>query len=95
MSELVGSCLIDLVDVGTLFAVDFDVDEVLVHEPGGIGVREALVVHHVAPVTRGVADREEDRLVARLGRLKRFGPPRVPVHRVVLVKQEIGARFVG
>ena len=42
---------VDLVEVGSLFAVDLDVDEVLVHQGSDLGVLEALVLHHVTPVT--------------------------------------------
>ena len=60
---------VDLVEVGPLFAVDLDVDEVLVHERAAIaGIRERLALHHVAPVAGRVADREEDRLVLGLAR---------------------------
>src|SRR3546814_5826767 len=55
--------LIDRVEIGPLLAVDFDVDETLVHQPGDALVLEPLMRHDVAPVTGGVADREDDRLV--------------------------------
>src|SRR5919197_619807 len=54
---------VDRVHVRALLAVDFDVDEALVHESSRLVVLEGLVCHHVAPVTGGVADREQDRLV--------------------------------
>ncbi len=52
---------VDLIDVGTLLAVDLDVDERGIHERRDPGVFEALPLHDVAPVAGGVADREEDR----------------------------------
>ena len=65
---------VDRVEVGPLLAVDLDADEVLVHQRRRLRVLERLVLHHVAPVARGVADREQDRpvLVPRAGR----APPR-------------------
>ncbi len=54
---------VDRVDVGTLLAVDLDADEALVHHLGRRRVLERLVLHHVAPVARRVADGEQDRLV--------------------------------
>ena len=65
---------VDRVEVGPLLAVDLDVDEVLVHQRRRLLVLERLVLHHVAPVAGGVADREQDRpvLVARAAR----APPR-------------------
>ena len=71
----------DRVDVGALLAVDLHVDEQLVHQLRGRRVLEALVRHHVAPVARRVADRDEHRLVEppRLGeRLLAPRPPRRP-----------------
>jgi hypothetical protein len=41
---------IDIVDVGALLAVDFDVNEVFVHNAGGFFVFEALMGHDVAPM---------------------------------------------
>ena len=49
--------LVNGVDVGTLLAVDLDVDEKLVHQPGDGLVLEAFVGHDMAPVTGGIADR--------------------------------------
>ena len=82
---------VDLVDVGALLAVDFDVDEQLVHHRRGGVVLEALVRHDVAPVAGGVADREQDRLAGALAPRQRLRPPRPPVHRIVLVLQQIRA----
>ena len=79
------------VDVGALLAVDLDVDEVLVHVGGGLGVLEGLVLHHVAPVAGGVADREQDRAVLVAGAGQRLLAPRVPVDRVVAVLKQVGA----
>ena len=84
---------VDLIDVGPLLAVDFDVDEQLVHHRGGVVVLEAFVRHDVAPVTGGVADREQDRLAGALRLGQRIRPPGPPRHRIVLVLQQIGAGF--
>ena len=86
---------VDRVEVRPLFAVDLDGDEVLVQDACGQLVLEGLPLHHVAPVARGVADREHDRavLVTRTG--EGLVAPRVPVDRVVLVLQEIRRRLVG
>src|SRR5262245_5902410 len=85
---------VDLVDVGTLLAVDFDVDEEVVHYCRSGVVLEALVRHHMAPVTGGIADREQDRLVGALGLFQRRRVPRPPIDRIVLMLQEIGRGFL-
>ncbi len=66
---------VDGVDVGPLLAVDLDRDEPAGEVVGHRRVLEALVGHHVAPVARGVADRDEDRLVLVAGPARR---PRRP-----------------
>ncbi len=43
---------VDLIQVRTFFPVDFDVDEVLVHQRRHLFALEGLVLHHVAPVAR-------------------------------------------
>src|SRR5436309_2789780 len=76
-------------------SVDVDRDEVLVHQPRRRDVLERLVLHDVAPVTGGVADREQNRLVLFTRARERFVAPRVPVHRILCVLQEVRARFCG
>ena len=80
---------VDRVEVRAFLAVDLDVDEVLVLDARRLLVLERLVLHHVAPVARGVADGEEDRpvLLARAG--ERLLAPRVPVDGVVRVLEEV------
>src|SRR5690606_20101452 len=54
---------IDLVDVRSFLPVDFDVDEMLVHDCSDGRILEALVGHDVAPVAGGIANGEQDRFV--------------------------------
>src|SRR5262249_29152682 len=56
---------------------------------------ERLVLHHVTPVTRAVSDRDEQRPVLALRSRERLVAPGMPVHRVVHVLAEIGARLGG
>ncbi len=84
---------VDVVEVGPLLAIDLDRDEVLVHLRGDGGVLERLALHDVAPVARGVADREEDRPILGAGALERLGAPWVPVDGVVGVLEQVGARL--
>ena len=86
---------VDRVDVGTLLAVDLDVDEVLVHVGGGLGVLEGLPLHHVAPVAGRVADREQNRPVLLAGPAQRLVPPGVPVDRVLAVLEQVGTCLPG
>ena len=91
-----GVCrLINLIEVGALFAVHFDVDEELVHERGDSGVLERFVHHHMAPVAGRVAHRQQDRFVLCARQIQRFFAPCVPVNGVVGVLLQIGAGFAG
>ena len=45
-----------LVEVGTLFAIDFDVHKIFIHEFRDRFVLEWLVLHHMAPVTRRISN---------------------------------------
>jgi hypothetical protein len=47
----------------------------------------------MAPVASRIADRQKDRLSRALGFRKRFRAPRPPFHRIVLVLEEVRARF--
>ena len=85
---------VHVVDVGALLAVDLHVDEAGVHQRGDVVVLEALALHHVTPVARGVADREQDRLVLGAGPCKRLVTPWVPVHRIVRVLQQVRTGLV-
>jgi hypothetical protein len=86
---------VDGVDVGPLLAVDLHVHEALVHDRRHRVVLERLVRHHVTPVARRVADREQDRLVLGARPGERLLAPGVPVDRVVGVLPEVGAGLVG
>ena len=87
--------LIDGVEVGALLAVDLDVDVELVHERGRRLVLEALMGHDMAPMAGGIADGEQDRLLLGLGLGQRLRPPGLPMHRIVLVLQQIGAGLLA
>ncbi len=85
---------VQLVDVGALLAVDLDAHEVLVHGRGDAFVLEGLPLHHVAPVARAVAHRQEDGLALCVGALQGLRTPGVPVDRVVGVLQQVWAGLV-
>ena len=85
---------VDRVDVRALLAVDLDGHDPLVHLGGDVGVLEGLVLHHVAPVARGVADAHEHRLILGPGLGEGFLAPGVPVHGVLRVLKQVGGRFV-
>ncbi len=84
---------VDLVHVRPLLAVHLDADEVRVEEGGDLRALEGLAFHDVAPMAGRVADAQEDGpvLPARLG--EGFLAPGIPVHRVVLVLEQVG-RFL-
>ena len=83
------------VDVGPLFAVDLHVHEPLVHGRSHLGVFEAFVRHHMAPVAGRIADAQQDGPVDAAGLLEGLGAPGVPVDGVVPMLAEIGRRLGG
>ena len=83
--------LVDLVDVGSLLAIDLDVHEVRVHGGRHRRVLERLVRHHMTPVARGVADRQQDGLALVPGAGQRFFAPRIPVDGIAGVLPEVRA----
>ncbi len=92
--HLVGE-LVEPVQVRSLLAVHLDVDEQAVHRFRGRRVLEALVRHHVAPVAGAVADRQKDRLALAPREFERLLAPGAPVHRIVAVLEQVGARLIG
>ena len=86
---------VHVIEVGALFAIDLDRNELAVEERRGRLVLEGLPLHDVAPVARRVADREKDRSIVLARCRQRLGTPRVPVDRVVRVLQEVRAGLLG
>ena len=85
--------LVELVDVRPLFAIDLDIDEALVHERRRGFILEGFVRHYVAPVTGGIADREQNGFVLAPRQRQRLLTPGVPVHGVASVLTQVGAGF--
>ena len=94
LAETMQCAHVDGVDIGTLLAIDFDIDEELVHHLRRAGIFEALVRHHMAPVTGGVSDRKQDRLVCPLRFGEGFRTPCPPMDGIVLMLQQIRTRLV-
>ena len=85
---------VDLVDVRAALAVDLHGHEPRVERIGRGLIAEGLAVHHVAPVARGVADREKDGATGVARKLERLVAPRVPVHGVVGMDAQVGRSLV-
>ena len=81
---------IDFVNIRAFFPVNLDIDEQPVHESGDLFVLKGLVLHDMTPVARRIADAQQNRFVFSLGFDKGILAPRVPVHRVVRVLEQVG-----
>ena len=94
-AETVKCVHIDPVNVGAFFAVNLDIDEVGVHESGGLRIFEAFMRHDMAPMAGGITDREQHRAagIARLG--EGALAPGHPVNRIIAVLQKIGAGLIA
>ena len=94
-----GHCLthghVDLVDIGTLFAIHLDGDETVVERCRYGVIFERLVCHDVAPMAGGIADGQKNRLILATRFVESRISPRIPVHRVVGMLQKIGALFLS
>jgi len=95
LAEVMQRRHVDLIDVGPLLAIHFDIDEQLVHHLRGRFILEALMRHHVTPVTSGITDREQYWSIAALGFRQRLGSPGPPIDRIVLVLQQIRTGLCG
>ena len=67
---------VNLIEVWSLFAVDFNVHEVFVHQPGDRLVLKRLMLHHMTPVTRRIADAQQDWFLLAARNFQRFFAPR-------------------
>ena len=86
---------VDAVHVGPLFAIHLDGHETLVQDRGDALVLERFALHDVAPVAGGVTHGKEDGLVLAARFVERFRSPRIPIHRVVGVLQQVRTLLVG
>ena len=83
------------IDIGALLAVDLHIDEAIVHQFRSRIALEALVSHHMTPVTSRVADRQEYRNVPSLRFLESRFAPLLPVDWIARVLQQIGGTTVS
>src|SRR5262249_12628293 len=83
--------LISRIDVGTLVAVYFHRDKVLVDDFGDFGVFGTLAVNNVAPVAPDGADVEKNGFVFGLGARESGIAPFMPVNRLMGGGAKIGA----
>ena len=82
------------IQIRPLFTIHFDRDEMFVQHASHVLVFEGLALHHVAPVTGGITDGEEYRLIFFAGFLARFLAPRIPIHGIVGVLQQVWTLLV-
>ena len=86
---------VQLVDIGSLFPVDLDTDEMLVQEVCDPGIGEGFPLHDMAPVAGGVPYREKYRLVVLFRLFKCLVTPWIPVHRVVRMLDQVWTLLVN
>ncbi len=82
--------LVARVHVGPLVAIDFHGDKVLVDDASHLRVFVGFAVHHMAPVAPHRANVQQDGLVFSLGAGKRSLAPRVPLHRLMARRAQVG-----
>lgn len=82
-----------LVDLGAFFAVNFDTDEMLIHQIRDPGLFEGFTGHHVAPMAGRIPNRNEDGFILGAGGGECLRPPWSPVHGVIPVLVEVEGAF--
>ncbi len=85
---------VDTVDIGALFAVHLDGNEVAVQQFRDAFVFERFVRHDMAPVASGVTDGKEDGFIFEAGFVKSGLAPGQPIHRIMGVLPKVGAFLV-
>ena len=83
------------IHVRALLPIHLDVDEMLVHQRRQPLVFEGFVGHHVAPMTGGVAYRQEDGPAGVARRGQRLRVPGLPMHGIVGMLPEVGRKGVA
>ena len=91
----ISSELINFIDIGALLPIDLDIDEEPIHERSRRLILEAFVRHHMAPMARGIADGEQNRLSGVACEVEGVIVPRVPINGVFSVLEEVRAGFVA
>ena len=84
-----------MIDVRTFFPVELDGDEMLFQKLADRLVFKRFPLHHMAPVAGAIANAQQDWFALRFGAGKGFLSPRIPVYRIVLVLEQVGAFFRG
>ena len=82
--------LVARIHIGPLVAIHLDGDKMLVDERGDLRVLVGLAVHDVAPVAPDGANVEQDGLVFGLGARKGRFAPRMPLHRLMARRAQVG-----
>ena len=79
-----------MIDVGAFLAIDLHIDETRVHLSRGLLVLEKFVRHHMAPMARGIADRDEDGAIPRARFVESRFSPGAPVNGIFGVLKQVG-----
>src|SRR3972149_478576 len=82
---------VSAVYIRSFLPIHLDVDEGFIHQGSYFLVFERFSFHYVTPVAGGISYRKENGPVCLDGGIEGFFAPRVPVHRVVGVLQQVRA----
>jgi hypothetical protein len=87
--------LVSAIDIGTLVAVDFHGDEMLIDDRGNFGIVVGLAIHHMTPVAPNRADVEQHWLVLAPSSGEGLRAPLVPVNGLMHGRAQVGGRGAG
>ena len=87
--ERQGGLHVNLVKIRPFFPIDLDADEMLIHQLGDGFIFKRFSLHHMAPVTGGITNGQENRTFEQRRLRERLRPPGIPVNRVVRMLEKI------
>ncbi len=88
-------CHIDLVYVGPFLAVHLHIDEQGIHHFRHIWIFKGLMRHDMAPVAGGITDGKQNGPVELFRSIECIFAPRLPMHGILGMLAQIGARLFG
>ena len=86
---------INRIQIRPLLPVNLNVDKMPVHNPRDRLILKRLPLHHMTPMASRIPDTKQYRLILQPRPPQSLLPPRIPIHRIVSVLQQIRTRLMN
>src|SRR5258706_15662109 len=83
-----------MIKIGSFFTTNFNINKIFVHNCCGSFIFKTLFLHYMTPMTSGIANANQYRLIFFFSFVQCFIIPAKPVNRIMCMLQKIGACFV-